>query len=203
MTATDREGPRRAPAASRWYSWFLGGVTLCFACGGKSASHGASQVSGTGGTEPAAGGSGASEAGAGARSEGGTTQQAGGAAGAPLAEGGMAAVIQPGGRGGAGGPEGGAAGGASVTCSVNSLLNAIEIPLQQPIATCAEASPTLGPNESLSRRRGAVVIDDDGRVVDITGVSGDTKQEWLDNLADQRWPCLAGRTVGYSCTTFQ
>jgi hypothetical protein len=174
---------------------------LCLACGGKSASHGASQASGTGGTGPAAGTSGATEAGA--RSEGGTAQQGAGAAGTSSAEGGTGALIQSGGHGGAGGPEGGAAGDAAVTCSVNSLLNAIEIPLQQPIATCVEASPTLGPNESLSRRRGAVVIDDDGRVVDITGVIGDTKQEWLDNLADQRWPCLAGRTIGYICTIFQ
>jgi hypothetical protein len=47
---------------------------------------------------------------------------------------------------------------------------------------------------------GEIVFDSEGRVVDNTGIPSDTKQTWLDKLADQRWPCLAGQTIQYSCT---
>lgn len=57
--------------------------------------------------------------------------------------------------------------------------------------------PPMG--DSMDRRYGAVVIDEDGRVIDNTGLTGTEKQEWLDSLADQRWSCLAGRTIGYHC----
>ena len=38
------------------------------------------------------------------------------------------------------------------------------------------------------------MIDNAGLLMD------DDKQQWLDDLADQRWPCLAGRIIGYKCT---
>lgn len=89
----------------------------------------------------------------------------------------------------------GSAGDASV-CDASTLWAAIN---SQVIGACEEASPMLGPGESLSRRRGAVVLNDEGRVIDNTGLSGD-KQQWLDQLGAQRWPCLAGQTIGYKCT---
>jgi hypothetical protein len=57
----------------------------------------------------------------------------------------------------------------------------------------------LGPDERLGSLRGAVVLDDEGRVVDVTGLTDERKKRWLDDLADQRWPCLAGQTIGYAC----
>jgi hypothetical protein len=57
--------------------------------------------------------------------------------------------------------------------------------------------PPMG--EMVDRRHGAVVIDGDGRVIDNTGLTGIEKQPWLDALADRRWPCFAGRTIGYRC----
>jgi hypothetical protein len=96
-----------------------------------------------------------------------------------------------------GGGSGGASADAGSTCDVDALWTAITV---QVIGECHEASAMLGPEERLSRRRGAVVIDDEGRAIDNTGLTGDTKQEWLDRLAGQRWPCLAGQSIGYQCT---
>lgn len=47
---------------------------------------------------------------------------------------------------------------------------------------------------------GDVVINKDGQVVDITGISSKAKRAWLDGLAEQRWPCLANQTITYSCS---
>jgi hypothetical protein len=47
---------------------------------------------------------------------------------------------------------------------------------------------------------GYIVVDNDGRVVDNTGIPATSRQAWLDKLADQRWPCLAGQTIQYSCS---
>jgi hypothetical protein len=58
---------------------------------------------------------------------------------------------------------------------------------------------SLGQDHVRDQLHGAVVIDDEGRVVDNTGVTGAAKQGWLRELAGQRWLCLAGTTLGYSC----
>jgi hypothetical protein len=154
-------------------------VALACTCGGRSTSPG--DVAGKGGT-------------LGGSASGAT----GGAAGAKIGQGGFGAVIQAGGRGGESGAESGAAGETAGECDVYTLF--IVINTRGPLGgSCWEASPMLGPGEQLSRRRGAVVIDDDGRVIDNTGLMGEVKQRWLDDLADERWPCLAGRTIGYEC----
>lgn len=62
-----------------------------------------------------------------------------------------------------------------------------------------DVSTVPGESESLSRLRGAIVIDGDGRVIDNTGLKGSEKQTWIDGLADQRWLCLQNQTVGYKC----
>jgi hypothetical protein len=46
---------------------------------------------------------------------------------------------------------------------------------------------------------GTIVIDDNGRVIDNTFLTGTAKQEWLDGLANERWVCLAGQSIGYHC----
>ena len=51
-------------------------------------------------------------------------------------------------------------------------------------------------------RSGAIVLDDQGRVIDNTEISYQgfaSKQAWLDSLAHDRWPCLAGQTIPYWC----
>ena len=49
---------------------------------------------------------------------------------------------------------------------------------------------------------GQIALDSTGRVVDNTGTtyqSTSSKQAWLDSLANDRWPCLAGQTIPYQC----
>jgi radical SAM superfamily enzyme YgiQ (UPF0313 family) len=52
----------------------------------------------------------------------------------------------------------------------------------------------------------AVVIDCDGRAIDLLSLpaqtpllSGAERQAWLDSLANDRWPCFAGQSVQFSC----
>lgn len=188
-------------------------ATLAYACGGKSASRqsvetsdtgGAGGVSGTGALAgSSSGGAAHGSAGGGAGTDAGVS---GGMAGSNDGMGGSGARQTGGGSGGtmprAGAtfiPPGGGSAGAGDACSVNTLLKAVGNLVG--VTGCSEASATLGPDEQLSSRRGAIVLDEDGRVVDITGRSGDAKQLWLDRLADQRWPCLADKTIGYQCAS--
>lgn len=53
----------------------------------------------------------------------------------------------------------------------------------------------------------AVVIDCNGQASELLVVtdqapllSGDARQAWLDSLANDRWPCLAGQSVQFTCT---
>jgi hypothetical protein len=48
---------------------------------------------------------------------------------------------------------------------------------------------------------GEVTLDGEGRVVDNTRLSAAKKQNWLDGLANDRWPCLADRTLSYTCAS--
>jgi hypothetical protein len=47
---------------------------------------------------------------------------------------------------------------------------------------------------------GVVKVDSEGHIVDNTLWSGASKQAWLDSLANQSWPCLAGQDVPYDCS---
>ncbi len=206
----DARRPNRSKNRSGCLALVL--ASLAAACGGKSAAVGSAQVSGTGGAggsgtsgasgAAASGGSGgmamgkggssggSADAGRGAGTGGSGTQESGGAAGS-VAQGGV------GGRPPPLGGFSGAAGDAGATCSADAIWAAVRM---QVIGECHEASAMLAPGEQPSRRRGAVVIDDEGRVVDNTGLSGDAKQQWLDRFAEQRFPCLAGQSIGYECT---
>ena len=188
------------------WSWGLVFVVVAsiVSCGGKSAhtpgaessesgvaggTGGATALaaSSSGGTEPASGGSGGAAVGT-TPSSGG--QQAGDTFVPP-----PGSVIELGGNGGS---ETSAGGAAEDACDISALW--IAISFQAGVTACYEASPMLEPDEHLSAIRGAVVIDDEGRVVDNTGLRiEENKQHWLDDLANQRWPCLAGQTIGYQC----
>ena len=52
----------------------------------------------------------------------------------------------------------------------------------------------------------AVMIDCDGRAVELLSMldqtpllTGDARQAWLDSVANDRWPCLAGQTIQFMC----
>ena len=91
----------------------------------------------------------------------------------------------------------GSGGEPAGVCDSDALWAAIT---SQVIGACYPASPMLGPDEHLSPRRGTVILDAQGRVIDNTGLSSLTKQQWLEKLSAKRWPCLAGQTIGYQCT---
>jgi hypothetical protein len=91
------------------------------------------------------------------------------------------------------------AGGDDGSCDQAALWRAIGT--AGGFLVCRPASPELAPTEHLGPGRGAVVLDTDGRLIDNTGLEGTTKQAWLDELANQRWPCLAGEILGYSCSS--
>ena len=59
-----------------------------------------------------------------------------------------------------------------------------------------------GPSAELCSRStpwGVVVFDSEGRGVEITGLEPARVEEWLQEVADERWPCVAGQTVEYCC----
>ena len=47
---------------------------------------------------------------------------------------------------------------------------------------------------------GTVFLDSTGRVVNISDQLGNSvAQDWLDSVANDRWPCLAGQSIRYTC----
>jgi hypothetical protein len=86
------------------------------------------------------------------------------------------------------------AGGADDSCDPVALWQAI-VRASVGFGTCEEAEVPTSPD----RLRGAIVIDNAGRVVDNTGLSGDEKEAWLAMLSSRRWLCLADRSLGYKC----
>lgn len=188
MTESEMKASSFLPAADlAWYLVFVG-AGLILACGRVSSGaneDGDSTASSSGGKGPTD----ASSEGTGGVSSsvgGNVTEQTSGTVGSPP----TGIVIPP--------SVGGAGGDGGDRCSVNALLEAITRQVGG-VTWCGLANAMLDPDEELSARRGAVVIDEEGRVVDVTGREGEAKQRWLDEMADQRWPCLAGQTVGYQC----
>ncbi len=90
--------------------------------------------------------------------------------------------------------------GGGDTCDDSTLWLEINEGSVGGLGECHAASATLAPDEHLGPTRGVVVIDADGRVVDNTGLTGSRKNDWLAQLMDQRWICLAGQSIGYKCT---
>jgi len=170
---------------------------VCFSCNGKSTTNAPAEVSDTGfGGTPAVDGTGNVIVATGSEGSDGTT-----AAGAVSGTGGNApanatvTLIVPGSTGseaGSGGESGDDA------CDVAALWTAINT--QAGVTACWEASAMLDPDEEPGPLRGSVVIDDEGHVVDNTGLRvPENKQRWLEQWGDHRWPCLAGQTIGYEC----
>jgi hypothetical protein len=172
--------PQSIPrATSRWLLVVI--LPLCSYCRGKTAGGGDAADSST----AALGGASSVAA--------GTTSNAGGNAitSTTVTDGAIVPNTSAGSQAGAGGDLGD-------TCDVTALWTAI-VGQTGGVTACWEASPMLEPGEELGPLRGAVVIDDEGRVVDLTGRTGERKQQFLDKVADKRWPCLAGQTIGYEC----
>ena len=48
---------------------------------------------------------------------------------------------------------------------------------------------------------GTVYLDEAGRIIDDSALSGASKQAWIDQLKAYSWPCLAGQAIAFSCLT--
>ena len=86
-------------------------------------------------------------------------------------------------------------------CQPEVLSNAIEFAMCGSLSSfciCYLVTPLPVPDGAvIDSNAFDVIVDSEGRVVDNTGLYGTAKQAWLDSLADDRWPCLAGQTIQY------
>jgi len=90
----------------------------------------------------------------------------------------------------------GQAGGATEECNEYSLWDAVTSSVGNSLGWC-EGAMCLLPHTYVV---GAVTLDAAGAVVANTGpIPESVEGEWIDNIADQRWPCLAGQTIEYCC----
>ena len=90
----------------------------------------------------------------------------------------------------------GQAGGATEECNEYSLWDAVTSSVGNSLGWC-EGAMCLLPHTYVV---GAVTLDATGAVVANTGpIPESVEGEWIDNIADQRWPCLAGQTIEYCC----
>jgi hypothetical protein len=180
--------------------WLRAAATILLVrCGGKAHSPDAPPAgSGSGGVTASGGSLGQAEGGTGGRvngnggsfvSTGGVTFQ-GGVAGVPTISVPPDAFVSSGGAG--------VGGAAESSCQPEVLWVAVVDGALGGLGSC-DATSVPGAGEKSGRLRGAVVLDSDGRVIDNTGLSGSEKQTWLDKLGNQRWRCLAGQTIGYTC----
>jgi len=194
MKEIDRDAPARSRATRRRRCW--GAATLLlFSCGGQSVETPASTAGS--GSEPIASGGSAASGGGAPSASGAASGGTGLAVGGHPSDGGSC-IMLGGGKSGAAGAADLGAGAPTMSCDSGPLMTAILRGSLGGLGTCQFAPPP-GDGEKLGRTRGAVVIDSEGRVIDNTGLNPTAKQEWLDELMDQRWPCLAGQTLGYKC----
>lgn len=131
--------------------------------------------------------------------QGGTVSNGGNCPGSGC--GGAPADPAPGGSVGTGGLDVAGAAGAEDECSmvgVGILWDAIRRGAVGLGECTVEDPPPTG--AMVTRSLGAIAFDEDGRVVDNTGLMGAEKEAWLDALGGKRWPCFAGTTIGYRCT---
>jgi len=96
-----------------------------------------------------------------------------------------------GGRDG-GGYDGETATSSDALCDTTSLWEDIELRIQK----LSYFGVSCFPEQDYSNQ---LVFNSEGNLVDDTGYIGSDKQAWLDGLADQSWPCLAGQTIKYGC----
>ena len=107
----------------------------------------------------------------------------------------------------------GGAGGATIDAAADSTSSAADATdaacdtgkLWNALADAALGVARLGscaPATIGTSAEGEIVLDSEGRVIDNTGQryrATSSKQAWLDSLANDRWPCLAGQTIPYQC----
>lgn len=183
----------------RWLR--VAATILLLHCGGKAQSTDAPPAdsgAGSGGVAASGGLIGQAEGATGGRvnGNGGAIVSTGGV----ISQGGVAGVptisVPP----DAGVPSGGAGvgGAAESSCQPEVLWVAVVDGALGGLGSC-DFTSVPGAGEKIGRLRGAVVLDSDGRVIDNTGLSGSEKQTWLDELGNQRWLCLAGQSIGYTC----
>ena len=93
--------------------------------------------------------------------------------------------------------DGAASASLDASCDVSTLRYAAE---RAAAGACYVQESSIGATE-------AVVIDCEGRAVEILRLpeqtpllEGDARQAWLDSVANDRWPCLAGQSVQFMCT---
>lgn len=166
--------------------------------GGSSASGGSVDAASSGEGGADRGGSANGDEPPGGAAEGGASHAAEGGA---SHEGGAGSIFIP----GTGGrhdiiisPAAGAA-GASDVCDENTLWVEITLGAVGGLGYCVPA-PIPTPDEHIGITRGAVILNEDGVVIDNTGLDPQRKKRWLDGLSNKRWTCLAGQTIGYKCS---
>jgi hypothetical protein len=175
------------------------------ACSGKSTGEGSPSTSGQGAAGAGTSGRGGISSGDAGHAVGGS--RGGGAASDGGGQVGVGAggfhLPLPGGNSGNGGSPGASGGvaqagvaGDAGDCDTNALWQALT---RAAGATRCDLVDPPPEGDAVDQLHGAVVIDDEGRVVDNTGLTDAAKQGWLSELAGQRWLCLAGSTLGYSC----
>jgi hypothetical protein len=166
-------------------------TVIWVSCGGKSTEEGPPAVSGDAGR-----GIGGSRGGGAAGDGGGQVGVGAGSVHLPLA-GGTSGTSGSGRSAGASGgvAQAGFAGDAG-GCDTNALWQALTRAAEATRCDLVDPPPE---GDAVDQLHGAVLIDDEGRAVDNTGLPEPAKQEWLSELAGQRWLCLAGTTLGYSC----
>jgi len=71
----------------------------------------------------------------------------------------------------------------------------VKLSVGYPFGEC-DPGTCLFPYESVV---GEVSIDASGTVTANTGLSEADEEAWIDEMAGQRWPCLAGQTIEYCC----
>jgi methylmalonyl-CoA mutase cobalamin-binding subunit len=93
-------------------------------------------------------------------------------------------------------PDGGQSTSLDASCDFSTLANAV----RQATNWYCDAIP------STSDAAYAVVIDCDGRAIELLTLPGQTpllsgaeRQAWLDSLANDRWLCFAGQSVQFTC----
>ena len=218
MKAVSRKAKQPGPSAAYHWHLLLAVAVVLGGCAGQSGLHATSKGSAPDGAAAAGGwagggngdvggvmaGGGSVQGGSGMPSggAGGTTfrlvTSTGGAGGSRTGSTGAATggVTSQGGSAGGGDGQDGGATDRGIPASADALCD--EYSFWEAVT---EAMPVIGlcsPAPAGSPVWGDIVLDSEGRVIDVTRL-GASRQESIDSLASERWPCLAGQTIRYFC----
>ena len=157
----------------RWRPLVWAAAVLCISCGGQVRGHGAAM------NGPPTGNGGDSE----------------GAGGMLIGVGGFPLIGGQGGSTGGIGGMAGQAGGATEECEVSEFWYRAKGPVGYVLGQCNPEICTIFDQTVL----GSVTFDAAGAVVSNTALSDADEEAWIEEMADRRWPCLAGETLEYCC----